>query len=93
MNKEEIYDSQVFPLMQQIIQICKDSGIAMLADFAIPTEEDEGLRCTSIIPDETGNNEQLQLNAYEHIRRGGSSAPAMMTTTHGDGRATMTAFI
>lgn len=93
MNKEEIYDSQISPLMKQIIQICKDNGIAMMADFAIPTEEDDGLRCTTLIPDQTGENDPLQRDCYAHIRRGGRPAPMMMTTEHGDGTKTMTAFI
>ena len=31
MNKEEIYDSQISPLMQQVIAISKEHGIAMMA--------------------------------------------------------------
>ena len=93
MNKEEIYDSQIHPLMAQIIAICKVHGIAMMADFAIPTEADEGLRCTTLLPDEAGNNDQLHLDCNAHIRRGGRPAPMMITTESGDGRKTMTAVI
>lgn len=54
MNKEQVYDEQIAPLMDQIIGICKTSGIAMVASFAIPTEEDPTLRCTSLLPDGEG---------------------------------------
>jgi hypothetical protein len=46
-NKEEVYDSQINPLMAQIIKICQEHKIAMLASFAIPTPGDPGLRCTT----------------------------------------------
>lgn len=93
MNKEEIYDSQISPLMGQIIQICKANCIAMMADFAIPTEADDGLRCTTILPDESGQNDQLHLEALSRIRRGGRPAPMMITTENADGSKTVTAVI
>lgn len=40
MNKEHIYDSQIAPLMTQIIAICKASGIALHADFELDIPED-----------------------------------------------------
>ena len=35
MNKEQAYDEQISPLMQQIIEVCKEKGIAMIASFDI----------------------------------------------------------
>ncbi len=35
MNKEQVYDDQISPLMLQIIDICKAKGIAMMASFDI----------------------------------------------------------
>lgn len=93
MNKEEIYDEQISPLMRRIIEVCKEHGIAMMADFAIPTEEDEGLRCTTLLPDQTGENDPLHRDCNAHIRRGGRAAPMMLTTEHGDGSKTFTAII
>lgn len=52
MNKEEIYDEQIHPLMSQIIAICKKNGIAMVASFDIPTEAEPGLSCTTSFGDE-----------------------------------------
>lgn len=39
MNKEEIYDNQISPLMTQVIDICKKNNIAMLMSFSIPITE------------------------------------------------------
>lgn len=47
MNKEQIYDEQISPLMTQIIEICEKNNIGMLADFEIPNDEDSDLCCTS----------------------------------------------
>ncbi len=49
MNKEEIYDSEISPHMVEIIRICKEHQISMVASFSIPTEEDEGCRCTTAL--------------------------------------------
>ena len=49
MTKEQIYDKEIYPLMDQIIAICKKHKIAMLADFHIPNELDPELKCTSML--------------------------------------------
>lgn len=49
MNKEEIYDAEIAPLMAQIIDVCKTNKIAMLASFHIPTDDDENLECTTAL--------------------------------------------
>ena len=48
-NKEQVYDEEIFPLMVQILDICKRERVAMLASFAIPTPEHRSLRCTSYL--------------------------------------------
>lgn len=100
MNKEEIYDSQISPLMLQIIEICKTQGIAMMASFDIahegegPNGEDcSGLVCSSLLPDGDGEPNPVFMKANALIRRGRNPAPMMLTTEHGDGTKTMTAFI
>lgn len=100
MNKEQIYDSQISPLMQQIITICRENGIAMMASFDIahdgegPNGEDcSSLTCSTLLPDGDDNHNQVFVQANAHIRRGGRPTPMMMTTTHGDGSKTMTAVI
>ena len=52
MDKEQAYDEKIRPLMSQIISICQEHGIAMVSCFAIPVEDDAGLRCTTCLADE-----------------------------------------
>lgn len=100
MNKEEIYDAEISPLMQKIIAICQENGIAMMASFAIghdgegPNGEDcTGLVCNTLLPDGDGVPNELFAQANAFIRRRGRPAPMMFTTQHGDGSKTMTAII
>lgn len=100
MNKEQIYDTQISPLMREIIKICKEHGIAMLMDFAIghdgegPDGQDcTDLRCSTLIPDESGENALMHREALALIRRRGRNVPMHITTDHGDGTKTMTAVI
>ena len=100
MNKEQAYDSLISPLMLQIISICKDQGIAMMASFDIahdgegPNGEDcSGLVCSSLLPDGNGEPNQAFMQANAFIRRGRRPSPMMITTDHSDGSKTMTAII
>lgn len=54
MNKEQVYDEKIFPLMAQIIGICHEHNIGMIADFEIPNDEDQSLCCTSSTPGDGG---------------------------------------
>lgn len=61
MNKEEIYDQKISPLMAQIIKACQEHNIEFIASFDIPTEEHPDLRCTSaVIEQAVGFREALQ---------------------------------
>lgn len=92
MNKEQIHDAQISPLMDQIIAICREHKIAMLATFFIPTEGDDGLACTSHLPDETGNLPERIQKASRIIR--GGTQPLMLTTKNAAGEITnMTAIL
>jgi hypothetical protein len=54
MDKEQVYDAEISPLMAQIIAICKRAGISCLCTFDISTEENDGCMCTTCLPDENG---------------------------------------
>lgn len=54
MNKEQIYDAQIHPLMAQILAVCKEHKISMIATFDTPNDDDPDLVCTSHTPDESG---------------------------------------
>ncbi|MGU7854960.1 hypothetical protein ACV22X_19705 [Burkholderia orbicola] len=48
-SKEHVYDDLISPLMAQLLSVCKDHKIAILASFSIPTDEDPELACTSAL--------------------------------------------
>ena len=101
MNKEEIYDDQISPLMQQIIGICRSNGIAMIASFNIshdgegPNGEDcSRLTCTSHLPDGDDVFDERFNKCAVTIQRGAPQMMAMnITTEHADGSKTLTAII
>lgn len=103
MNKEEIYDEQISPLMQQIIAICKDKGIAMQASFDIahdgegPNGEDcSSLVCSTNLPDGDGKFNERFAKANAIICQGHRSqnSPVVhLTTVNADGSKTLTAVI
>ncbi len=92
MNKEQIYDRDIFPLMGKVLEICQANKIAMLATFSIPTPEDDGLCCTSHTPDETGKLPD-RIAACVQAAKGRPASSAMITMTRPDGSKTMTAVI
>jgi hypothetical protein len=48
-TKEEVYDSQINPLMAQIIAICKEHKIAHVCSFSLGLDGDgDELLCTSM---------------------------------------------
>lgn len=64
-DNESVYDEQIRPLMQQIIDICKANGMAIFAtvQYAPATDEDGAGLCTTYIP--TAD----QCGAFEKLRR------------------------
>lgn len=62
MNKEKIYDEQIYPLMLQILKICKDNGIEMVFDACLGYDDqgEESLHCTSAL---------LNLDSPEHMHK------------------------
>lgn len=101
MNKEDIYDAQISPLMQQVIAITREHGIAMIASFDIahpgegPNGEDcSTLTCTTLLPDGADEHNERFARAAQVIRRPAHHSSVMhMTTEHADGSKTLTAFI
>lgn len=89
MNKEEIYDEKISPLMTQIIEICKEHKIATVASFAIGHEGDEYLMCTTALITDEFQPSVEQRKALT-ILRGHSEIPSLnITTHHADGRKTL----
>jgi hypothetical protein len=60
-DSESVYDEQIAPLMTQIIAICREHRIPMLASFHIGAEDDGiDFMCTTAIPF-GGMSDKLQL--------------------------------
>lgn len=77
-NKEQIYDSEINPLMAKIISICQRDKIAMVASFDIPNDDDKNLVVTTHLPDETGNLPERIQNAANHLKRSHYISPFMI---------------
>ncbi len=96
MNKEQAYDERISPLMGQIIAIIEEHGIAMVASFAIPHDNDPGLYVSTALPDETGTFPGHLENMRQAIQtaREAVQAPTLhMTVTDEDGKKTMIAVL
>lgn len=89
MTKEQIYDEKIASLMTQIIGICKEHEIPMVASFHIPNDVDPNLACTTALAvREWGAPEQF--GRAVSVLRG---EPMMATIKHADGSATCMAVI
>ena len=64
-TKENIYDEEIAPLMNQILRICREHKIAMIAQFATPTESDKGLVCTSALLRDIYEPNKWMIKAFE----------------------------
>ena len=61
-DKEAVYDEQIFPLMAQIIKICKENDIQMFTTFALTdgTDDPQGpLLCSSATRSGVYNNPDI----------------------------------
>lgn len=61
-DKEQIYDDKISPLMTEIIKICKENDIKMVADFYLrePTEEETEFHCTTALNANENTSERLK---------------------------------
>jgi len=62
--KEAIYDEKIAPLMTQILAICQEAKIPMIADFGLGDD----LHCTSALLDEAWEPSPGQVRAFEALR-------------------------
>lgn len=86
MTKEEAYDSLINPLMAQIIAICKEHRIPVLASFTLDAES--GLHCTTtLLEDDWRPSEDIVAAAGVIVNRRPRS-PLMITTRNADGEIT-----
>ncbi|WP_175806908.1 hypothetical protein [Burkholderia cenocepacia] len=93
-TKEQIYDEQISPLMTQVIAICKEHKIPIVASFFTPSDNDPELAVTTALLGNGFDAPENFSNALRELRPelfGG--APLMLRTEHGDGSTTLSAVI
>ena len=67
MNKEEIYDEFINPLMTEIINICKTNKINAIMSFDLRDEGNADLLCTTALPVDKATWLQSYGEAIENI--------------------------
>ena len=101
MNKEQVYDDQISPLIKQIVDIARQNGIAMVASFSIPHdgegpngEDCSALTCTTHLPDGDNVFDPRYNRCAQAIQQGVHHMVGMsITSVHADGSKTLTAVI
>ncbi len=68
MNKEQVYDKMIYPLLEDVVNICREHGIAMVTAFEVPTDEKPNQIVTTIVPDGEGYNGFMHAEALSIIR-------------------------
>lgn len=58
-DKEQVYDEKIYPLMDQIIQICKENDMQMIFSCYLNTNEDGDYRCTTYLKSQDQNCKSL----------------------------------
>ena len=88
--QEDIYDSKISPLMQQIVETCKEHKIAMVACFGCANEEFPDQTCKTLLTTPEFNPPEFMVQAGGVINNMGRPAPMNLTTVHKDGSKTLT---
>lgn len=69
-DNEAVYDLEISPLMQKIIEICKENNIPMVASFAYENCEENGIGCcTTALNDFDGRKIDNFVDAINEIRK------------------------
>ncbi len=84
--KEKIYDDQISPLIAQIIAVCKEHKISLLADFVL----DEDLHRTSALLADDYSPSDKQIRASRILKTDDSFAMAETIETMPDGSKRIT---
>lgn len=77
-NKEEIYDNELSPLVRQIIDICNEHQIPMIASFTFENCQDRGAgRCTTFLNGFEERQDEAIKKAALVIKNGGHETLAI----------------
>ena len=78
-NEEEVYDNKISPLMKQLIDVCKEHKIPMVASFTYENCEEKGVgRCTTLLNGFGGRKDEAHQSANTLIRNNGN--PPLVST-------------
>lgn len=93
-NKEQVYDEQIAPLMTQIIAVCKEHKVPMLAEFFIPVEGIPDLKCTtSLLGGDYVAPQEMHDALGVLLADSSAPEPMMIKTVDADGGVTLTAVL
>lgn len=82
---ESVYDSEISPLMGQIIEICKKHKMPMLCSFAFHNDADKGVGdCTTLLNGFDGRSHEPYALALRAIRSGPSCTAFTITVQSGE---------
>lgn len=59
-DKEKVYDEKIYPLMKEIIKICKEEDIQMVFSCYLRNDEHGELKCNTYIPSKEENCKTLE---------------------------------
>lgn len=83
-DKETIYDEKIAPLMQEIITVCKENRINMVASFQLKSEQEtdneEHFLCTTLLPLNKEHYPEQYSNLAKSIYRKPSYAAITITS-------------
>lgn len=80
-DKEQIYDEKIYPLMDKIIDICKENDIQMVFSCYLRADDEGDLHCTTYLESKEENCEALK-DANKVIQCGYvASRPFVMAST------------
>ncbi len=84
---ENVYDEQISPLMQQIIAICKENNMPMIASFAFENCEESNLGCCTTILNDFDDRRVAEFNqALRIIRNEPKVSGFAITVTSGEAK-------
>lgn len=89
---EKVYDEQIYPLMDEILKICKEHKMPVLASFMYQrTEEDGDGFCTSFLSFTEERKPPKKLyNAFHIIKNEAKLSGTKITVTKADGTQEVT---
>ena len=59
-DKEKIYDEKIFPLMEQIIDICQNNDMQMIFSCYLKAESDGDLLCNTYLESKERNSKKIR---------------------------------